>query len=131
MATLESQINRRAFPIEQAPLEHVRVRGIQVNISLPAIRRYLYGEDVDATRTPREHSKRRKGREEDDSRARKKERRDMEAARRASIADEEACHIRVVESAAGAYSSRDVKIAGGTTDSAVADEDTTEGFQTT
>ena len=34
------------------PLEHVRVRGIQVDIFLPAICRSLYGEDVDANRTP-------------------------------------------------------------------------------
>ncbi|TMW99023.1 hypothetical protein EJD97_003176, partial [Solanum chilense] len=31
---------------------HVRERGIQVDISLPAIPRYLYGHDVDANRTP-------------------------------------------------------------------------------
>ena len=54
----------------------------------------------------------------------------MEAARRASIDDEEARQIRVVESAAGASSSRDVEKPGGTTDSAIADEDTTEGVQT-
>ena len=52
MATLRSQIERRAAITKQAPLEHVRVRGIQVNISLPAIRRYLYGEDVEANQTP-------------------------------------------------------------------------------
>ena len=33
-------------------MEQVRVRGVQVDISLPAIRRFLYGEGVDATRTP-------------------------------------------------------------------------------
>ena len=55
----------------------------------------------------------------------------MEAARRASIDDEEARQIRVVESAAGASSSRNLETAGGTTDSAVTDEDTTEGVQTT
>ena len=32
-------------------LEHVRVRGIQVDISLPAIHCSLYGDDVDANRT--------------------------------------------------------------------------------
>ena len=52
LATLQSQIDRRAAPAKQTPLEHVRVRGIQVDISLPVIRRYLYGEDVDANRTP-------------------------------------------------------------------------------
>ena len=38
VATLRSQIDRRAAPAKQAPLEHVRVRGIQVDISLPSIR---------------------------------------------------------------------------------------------
>ena len=52
MATLRSKIDRRVAPAKQAPLEHVRVRGIQVDISLPSIRRYLYDEDVDANRTP-------------------------------------------------------------------------------
>ena len=50
--TLRSQIDRRAAPAKQAPVEQVRVRGLQVDISLPAIRRFLYGESVDATRTP-------------------------------------------------------------------------------
>ena len=44
VATLRSQIDRRAAPTKQAPLELVRVRGMQVDISLPAIRRFLYGE---------------------------------------------------------------------------------------
>ena len=44
--------HRRAAPAKQAQLEHVRVRGIKVDISLPAIRRYRYSYDVDATRTP-------------------------------------------------------------------------------
>ena len=65
---------------------------------------------------PRDHAKRCRGREEDEARARKKERRDMEAARRASLADEEARRMRAVESA---------------TNSAVCYEDTTEGVQTT
>ena len=39
---------------------------------------------------PREHAKRRRGREEDEARAQKKESREMEATRRASLADEEA-----------------------------------------
>ena len=38
--------------------------------------------------------------------------------------------IKAIESAAGASSSRDVAIAGGTAASAVAGEDTTEGIQT-
>ena len=45
----------------------------------------------------REHAKRRRGREEDEVRARKKERHEMEAASRASLADEEARQIRAVE----------------------------------
>ena len=49
VATLRSQIDRRAAPAKQAPLEQVRVRGVQVDISLPAIRWFLYGESVDAT----------------------------------------------------------------------------------
>ena len=53
----------------------------------------------------------------------------MEAVRIASIADEEVRQIRAVESADGASSSRDVETAGGTSDSAVDDEDTTEGVR--
>ena len=53
----------------------------------------------------------------------------MEAARRASLAEEEAHQIRASELAAGASSSRTVEIAGGTTDSEVVAEDTTEGVQ--
>ena len=52
VATLISQIDRRAAPAKQAPLDHVQVCGIQVDISLLAIHRYLYGEVVDANRTP-------------------------------------------------------------------------------
>ena len=37
--------------------------------------------------------------------------------------------MRVVELAAGASTSRNVEIAGGIADSAIADEDTTEGVQ--
>ena len=55
----------------------------------------------------------------------------MEAVTRASLADDEARHIRVVESATGASSYRNVEKAGGTTDSALFDEDTTEGVLTT
>ena len=50
VATLISQIDERAAPAKQAPLEHVRVRGIQVNISITAIFQYLYDEDLDANR---------------------------------------------------------------------------------
>ena len=51
VATLWSQIDRRAAPAKQALLEQVRVRGVQVDISLPAIHRFLYGESADDTRT--------------------------------------------------------------------------------
>ena len=50
--TLRSQIDRLAAHTKQAPLEQVRILGITFDISLPAIRRILYGEGVDATRTP-------------------------------------------------------------------------------
>ena len=80
---------------------------------------------------PREHDKRHKVRDGDESRARKKERREIEAARRASFVDEEARRIRAVESAAGDYSSRDVETGGGTNDSVVAYEKTTKGVQST
>ena len=53
----------------------------------------------------------------------------MEAARRASLAEEVAHQMRASELAAGASSSRIVDIAGGTTDGAVVAEDTTEGVQ--
>ena len=53
----------------------------------------------------------------------------MEAARRASLAEEEAHQMRASELAAGVLSSRTVEIAGGTADSAVVAEDTTEGVQ--
>ena len=52
VATLRSQIDRRAAPAKQAPLEQVLVRGVQVDIFLPAIRQFLYGESADATLTP-------------------------------------------------------------------------------
>ena len=55
----------------------------------------------------------------------------MEAARRASLADEEARWMRAVESAVGASSSKDVVIARGTADSVVANEDITEGVHIT
>ena len=76
---------------------------------------------------PQESAKRRRGRAEDEARARKKERRDMEVARRASLAEEEAHQIRASQLAAGASSSRTTEIARGTTDGAVVAEDTTEG----
>ena len=78
---------------------------------------------------PREHAKRRMGREEDEARARKNERREMEDARRDSLVDEEARQMRFVESAAGASSSKNVEIAGGTADSVVNAENTIEGVQ--
>ena len=53
----------------------------------------------------------------------------MEAARRDSLAEEEAHEMRASKLASGASSSRTVEIARGTTDSAVVAEDTTEGVQ--
>ena len=52
VANLRSQIDKRAAPAKQAPLEQVRVRGVQVDISLPAIHWFLYGESADVTQTP-------------------------------------------------------------------------------
>ena len=42
VATLRSQIDRRAAPAKQAPQEQVRVQGVQVDISLPSIRGFLW-----------------------------------------------------------------------------------------
>ena len=53
----------------------------------------------------------------------------MEAARRASLAEKEAHQMRALELAAGAYNSRTMEIAGGTTDGAVVADDTTEDVQ--
>ena len=53
----------------------------------------------------------------------------MEAARRASLAEEEAHQMRASELASWASSSRIVEIEGGTTDSAVVTEDTSEDVQ--
>ena len=53
----------------------------------------------------------------------------MEAARRASLAEEVAHQMRAGDLAAGASSSRTVEIVGGTTDGVVVAEDTTEGVQ--
>ena len=78
---------------------------------------------------PRENAERRRVREEDKARAQKKEHHEMEAARRASLADEEARQTRAVELAAGASSSRNVEIAGDTADSVVDAEETSEGVQ--
>ena len=78
---------------------------------------------------PREHAKRSRGLAEDEAQAQKQERREMEAARRASLAEEAAHQMRAGELAAGASKSRTVEIAGGTADSAVDAEDTIEGVQ--
>ena len=53
----------------------------------------------------------------------------MEAARRASLAEEAVHQMRASELAAGASSSQTVEIAGPITDSAVVIEDTTEVVQ--
>ena len=79
--------------------------------------------------SPRESAKRRRGRAEDEARARKKENREIEAVMRASLAEEEAHQMKASNLAAGASSSRTVEIEGGTTDSAVVIEDTSEGVQ--
>ena len=79
---------------------------------------------------PRNHANYHRGREENEATTRKKCCK-MEAARRASIADEEVRKIRDVESAAGASSSRYVETPRGNTNSVVSDEDTSEGVQTT
>ena len=80
---------------------------------------------------PHENDKRSRGRDEDKARAWKKERREMEAAMRASLAEEEARQMRAEELAAGASRSRTVEIAGDTADSAIDAKDTTEGVHIT
>ena len=52
----------------------------------------------------------------------------MEAARRASLAEEETRQMRAEELATWASSSRTLEIAGGTADSVVDAEDTSEGI---
>ena len=52
VANHRSQLDRKAVPTKYSPLDYVRVRGRRVDISLPSIRKFLYGADVDATRTP-------------------------------------------------------------------------------
>ena len=78
---------------------------------------------------PRENAKRLRGQTKNEARARKKEGREMEAARRASLAKEEAHQMRASELAAGTSSSCTVELEGGTTDGAVVAEDTTEGVK--
>ena len=80
---------------------------------------------------PQEHAKWCRVKEDDEARARKKERHEVEAARRFSLANEEARQISAVELAAGASSSRNMEIAGVTADSVVGDEVTTEGVPIT
>ena len=55
----------------------------------------------------------------------------MKATRTTFLIDEEARQMTAVELAAGAFSSRNVEIVGGSVDSVVAAEDTTEGVQIT
>ena len=59
------------------------------------------------------------------------ERHEIEGARGASHADEEAHRMRAIELVAGASRSRNVEIAGGIADSAVDAQDTNEGVQIT
>ncbi|TMW82757.1 hypothetical protein EJD97_005030, partial [Solanum chilense] len=86
----------------------------------------LFATSEILTPPPRENTKRCRGRAVDEVRVRKKERQEMEAARRVSLAEEEAHQMRASELPAGASSSHTVEIAGGTTDGAVVAEDTTE-----
>ena len=43
VATLRDSLDRQANPAKHAPLEHVHIRGKRVDISLPAIQKFLYG----------------------------------------------------------------------------------------
>ena len=52
MKTLRSQLDRRATPTKHDPLDYVQIRIKVVDISLPAIRRFIYGTDVDALQKP-------------------------------------------------------------------------------
>ena len=52
VAALQSHLNRRETPTKHGPFDYVRVRGKRVDISLPVIRMYLYGADIDAILTP-------------------------------------------------------------------------------
>lgn len=52
VASLRNSLDWRTYPSKHAPLKNVRVNGKRVDISLPAIRRFLYGADIDATRIP-------------------------------------------------------------------------------
>ena len=52
VVTLRASLDKRATPTKHTPLDHVRVRGKRVNISLPTIRRFLYFVDTDAITTP-------------------------------------------------------------------------------
>ena len=54
----------------------------------------------------RDHAKRHRVRYQDKSSAREKERNEVEVARRISLIDEESCQLRVLEVAAGASSSK-------------------------
>ena len=49
--TLQFEIDSLAALPNHAPLDDIRVHGKRVDISLPAIRGYLYGEDFDSTCT--------------------------------------------------------------------------------
>ena len=79
---------------------------------------------------PREHAKRHRTRDEDESQARNKERHELEAARRASLIDEVACQLRAIEFDAGASSSRVAEGVRSTTDGDVIVEDTIDGVPT-
>lgn len=49
---LLGSLERRVNPTKYTPLRDVRIRGCQVDISSPAIRRFLHGGSTDAARVP-------------------------------------------------------------------------------
>ena len=79
---------------------------------------------------PRVRAKIHRFRDEDDSRSQKKELSELEAAMRASLIDEKAHKLRVLEVAVGAFTSRIVEAMRSTTDGAVIVEDTMNGVPT-
>ena len=79
---------------------------------------------------PGEHANRHRTKGEDESRARKKERLELEAARRASLIDEESRQLRDIELVVGVSRSRVVEAERITIDGDAFAEDTIEGVPT-
>ena len=52
VVTLRASLDKRSKPGKHGQLQHVRARGMRVDISLSTFRRFLYGADTDATKTP-------------------------------------------------------------------------------